>query len=298
MTQIEISSPGKKWLQGVGSSLGYVTRLTRASNTNFYYAFLTLPKAERQAIIAVYAFCRTVDDAVDEAHDAREAEARLAWWRSELSSAFAGHASHPVALEAARAADRFELPPQLFEQVIQGVAFDLAPRRFETWEELARYCDLVAGAVGRLCVRIFGCREAWADDYAGALGHALQLTNILRDLGADGRAGRFYLPQDELRACGLSEAEILDPRHTRRAEYLGLQARRADQFYAQAARLAANAPRALCAAEVMRVIYTELLRRVERLAFPVETSVRVARLTKLSLAARTWWRCRITSGTR
>jgi phytoene synthase len=276
-----------------------VERLTRASGTSFYYAFLVLPKPRREAIFAVYAFCRAVDSAVDEAESREQACTCLDQWREELDRAFAARAEHPLAIRVGEVAAEFALPRKLFEEVVEGVSYDLEPRRFQTWDELRRYCDLVAGAVGRLCVRVFGHREPWADRYAEELGLALQITNILRDIGPDARLGRFYLPQEDLERWRLSEEDIVggDPR---RLELLHAEAERARAHYRQAAELARHGGRELTAARIMGSIYRRLLERVERAGFPTaETVVRVPRLEKAALALGTLmvgpWRTSIDS---
>lgn len=280
-------------VERAGGPLGYVRRLARASGTNFYYAFLTLPKARREAIVAVYAFCHSVDDAVDEARDPQQAAAALAQWRRDLAAAFAGHETEPVTQQAAAAATRFRLPRRFFEQVIAGVEMDLTPRRFANATELAGYCDLVAGAVGRLCVRIFGLETAEADAYAAELGAALQLTNILRDIGPDARRGRFYLPQDALRAAGLDEAEVVSGTGAKRRLFLSDQAERARQLFAQAEGRERQFPRTACAAAVMRAIYHQLLERIVAANFPVDRVVRVPRPIKAALAAKVWLQTRL-----
>lgn len=276
-----------------GGALGYVHRLTRASNTNFYYAFLTMPRARREAIVSVYAFCRIVDDAADEASHPDQAAESLLWWRAELTRAFAGTATHPVAIQSAIAARAFELPQRLFEEVLDGVEMDLSPRRFATWEELAGYCDLVAGAVGRLCVRIFGRSDAIADRYAKELGHGLQLTNILRDLGPDAQRGRFYPPTKELEQFALNEQEAVFGASAARREFLAFQAARARQLLDNAGGLIAHDLKPYCAAEVMRAIYGNLLTRVQAAGFPANRIQRVPRPIKAALALRVWMRAHL-----
>jgi phytoene synthase len=277
-----------------------VERLTRASGTSFYYAFLVLPRPRREAIFAVYAFCRAVDSAVDEAESRERACACLDHWREELDRAFSERAEHPLAIRVGEVAREFALPKKLFDEVVEGVSHDLEPKRFETWDELKHYCDLVAGAVGRLCVRIFGHREPWADRYAGELGLALQITNILRDLGPDARIGRFYLPQEDLERWGLTEEDVLggDPRRLR---LLHAEAERARAHYQRAAELAQLGGRELTAARIMGAIYRRLLERVERAGFPTgEPVVRVPRLEKAALACGALlagpWRTSVDSG--
>lgn len=267
-------------------SLNFIRRLARRANSSFYFAFLTLPRRQREGILAVYAFCRAADNAVDEAENKEAARRELSTWREELDRAYRGTATHPIAARVGAAARSFSLPRELFEQVLDGVAMDIEPRRYATWEDLALYCDRVAGAVGRLCVRVFGCAGEEADQYAAELGAAFQLTNILRDLGADAGLGRFYLPQADLLRFGVSEIQVLG-RGPERLPLLRFEAGRARAYFEAAAR---RAPRPeLCAAQAMAAIYKNLLGRVERAGFPAwGEPVRVPRAVKLYLAARAW----------
>ncbi|MCU0255084.1 MAG: squalene/phytoene synthase family protein [Acidobacteria bacterium] len=273
--------------------LEHVRQFTRAAKSNFYYAFLTLPPAQRDGIVAVYAFCRAADNAVDDAPDRASAERELSFWREELGRAFEGNATHPVAVRAGEAAREFGLGRGLFDEVLDGVGWDIAPRRFARFEELASYCDLVAGAVGRLTVRILGHREPEADEYARQLGLAMQLTNILRDLGPDAAAGRFYLPQEDLERFRLDEAGVLggDPR---RIELLRFEAGRARACFEAARSYGRRWPRDLCAAEAMAAIYRRLLDRVEGAGFPPgPRRIELPRPLKAWLAARAFLRGRL-----
>jgi len=275
------------------SPLDHVRQFTRAAKSNFYYAFLTLPRDQRDGIVAVYAFCRAADNAVDDAPDPASAERELAFWRAELERAFAGRATHPVAVRAGEAAREFGLERRLFEEVLDGVGWDITPRRFARFDELARYCDLVAGAVGRLSVRVFGHREPEADEYARQLGLALQLTNILRDLGPDAAAGRFYLPQDDLARFDLDEAGVVGSA-PRRLELLRFEAARARECFDSASDFGRRWPRDLCAAEAMAAIYRRLLERVERAGFPAgPRRVELPRPLKAWIAARAFLRSRM-----
>lgn len=273
----------------------YVRRVTRSSGTSFYYAFLTLPRPRREAIFAVYAFCKAVDSAVDDAPDIDSARSELDHWRGQLEAAFTGGARDPIAVEISRVSETFRLPRKLFEEVIAGVALDLEPLRFETWDQLGGYCDLVAGAVGQLCVRIFGHDEPWADDYAIKLGRALQLTNILRDLGPDAQRGRFYLPLEDVRRFGLDESAVLEnARGEQRLALLGFEAERARRYFDAARQAGRRGGRDFCAAEVMGAVYRRLLDRIVASGFPATGPiVRVPRAEKLALAATTWLRVRV-----
>ena len=267
-----------------------------ARKTSFYYSFLVLPAAERQAIIAVWDFCRVVDDAVDEEGDAapglptgRDA---VAFWRGELSRVFDGGA--PQTAQARRLQPfiaRFDLPRQAFEDVIDGVAMDLDTMRYQTFADLFEYCRRVASAVGLICIRVFGCRSDQARDYALNLGVALQLTNILRDVKDDLTRGRVYLPLDDLRACGctvedLERGVVTEPVRALMAFECG----RARDFYRQAEALVPPGDRKrLAAAEIMRAVYFETLRRIERNDYDVFTTrTRVPRPRQALIALRQW----------
>jgi len=261
--------------------------------TSFYYSFLVLPARQRRAIVAVWDFCRAVDDAVDEGDDAPVSGAdALALWRSELAAVYGEgepRTSQGRALKPAAAA--FELPRQLFEDVIDGVAMDLEKTRYATFDDLVEYCRRVASAVGLICVRIFGCRHPGADDYAFNLGVALQLTNILRDIKVDLERGRVYLPLADLSAHGctvadLSAGVVTEPLR----RLLAFECQRARDFYQRA--IAARPPEdrsRLIAAEIMRAVYFEILKRIERRDYDVfSTPPRVTRPQQAAIALRQW----------
>ena len=184
-------------------------KLTKASGSNFYYAFLFLPKPKREAIYAVYAFCRLSDDLVDEAKAGGDPAAALTRWRKELDGYFRDSVGHPVIVAAGQAARRFNIPKTHFEELLNGMEMDLTRARYATFEELYSYCYRVASVVGLICIEIFGYRNPKTREYAERLGIAFQLTNILRDLAVDAERGRIYLPQDELRRIGYSEEDLL-----------------------------------------------------------------------------------------
>jgi phytoene synthase len=271
--------------------------------TSFYYSFLVLPAGQRRAIMAVYDFCRAVDDSVDLAADPERARIGLAGWRTEVDRLFDGAA--PLTAEGIRlqpfvAACR--LPREPFDALIDGVGMDLSPRRYATFAELECYCHRVASSVGLLSAAVFDCRDPGAVGYARDLGVALQLTNILRDVAGDGRSGRCYLPLEDLERFGCSEAdihlEIARPgrgvQSSRVRSVLEHHAGRARVFFSRAERAlpSQDAPR-FVAAEIMRAIYRELLRRIEAADFDVFTRViRVPRPTQARLALNTWWNLR------
>ena len=266
-----------------------------ARKTSFYYSFLVLPPEQRRAIIAVWDFCRAVDDAVDEeaaVAGAPTGRAAVAFWREELARAFDGREpATDVARRLQPLVAAFDLPRQAFEDVIDGVAMDLDTMRYETFDDLLQYCRRVASAVGLICIRVFGCRDERACAYALDLGVALQLTNILRDVKDDYARGRVYLPLADLRACGctvddLSAGVASEP--VRRV--VAFECRRAHDFYARARRALPDADRQrLVAAEIMRAVYFETLRRIERSGHDVFTArARVPKPIQAFIALRQW----------
>ncbi len=264
-------------------------------DTNFFYSFAVLPADRRDAIVAVWDFFRAVDDAVDEMGEGGgpgAAEARLAAWRREVAACFEGGSpATPQGAALVAHVRRFGLPRQGFEDVVDGVAMDLAQSRWRTFEELHQYCLRVASAVGLVCIEIFGYRNAGCRQYAIDLGVALQLTNILRDLGKDFRAGRLYLPQTDLDRHGVSEAEIAAGLPTPGLQaLLADHARRAHEYFDRAEReLPPEDRRSLLAARIMAAIYRTLLRRIEQSGFAVfGEPVRLPRWRKALIALRLW----------
>lgn len=236
-------------------------RITRASGSSFAHAFRLLPEDRRRGLEALYAWCRVIDDAADEGADPATA---LSGWRDELGRALGGRATRPVTSALADTVSRFGIPARHLDEILTGVEMDLTRRRYETFEELDRYCYHVAGAVGLATIHILGCRDERSRAYAEALGVALQLTNILRDLPEDAERGRVYLPLEDLRRFGYGERELLT--HTRNSAFLRLVAfecERAEEFYQRARKSVARADRrALAPAEAMRLVYQRLLRRI------------------------------------
>jgi 15-cis-phytoene synthase len=187
----------------------YCQRLAARSGSSFYYSFLFLPPPRRRAITALYAFCREVDDVVDETTDPAVARAKLAWWRLEIGAAFSGAPQHPVARALQPVVASFGLPEAHFQSVIDGMTMDLERNRYLGFADLEIYCHRVAGVVGLLSAEIFGYVNPATRRYARDLGIAFQLTNIIRDVGEDARRGRIYLPQDELDPHGVTAAAML-----------------------------------------------------------------------------------------
>lgn len=277
-----------------------------ARDTNFYYSFLVLPADKRRAIVAVWDFCRAVDDAVDDAAgegEVREATARqeVARWRHELACAFgAGPPMTAQGRALVPLVERFRLPRSPFEALIEGVEMDLAERRYETFADLYEYCIRVASAVGLICIEIFGYRDPRAREYATELGVALQLTNILRDVPGDLAQGRVYIPQEDLRQYGCTEEDLRQEAARRGSgvqspavkALLRRQGERAREYYDRAARsLPRRDARSLVAAEIMSAIYRDILQVIERRDYDVFTEVvRIPRSRRAAIAAMTWAR--------
>jgi len=272
-----------------------------ARDTSFYYSFLVLPAEKRRGIIAVWDFCRAVDDAVDNQPEPARAAEELARWRKELAVCFdGGPPSTPQGARLQPFIERFHLPRDPFGDLIDGVEMDLGSRRYRTYEDLHQYCLRVASAVGLISIEVFGYRNVRVRDYAVDLGVALQLTNILRDVAVDLAAGRVYLPLEDLERFGCTEDDLraeaarAEPgigaeRVRRLLEY---QASRARSYYARArAALPADELRRLVAAEIMAAIYSAILARIERAGYDVFSQVvRVPRPERAWIAARTWTR--------
>jgi phytoene synthase len=277
-----------------------------ARNTSFYYAFLVLPPEKRRAILAVFDFCRAVDDSVDLARTASDAAAAIARWRRELVLIF--DAGTPVSREGRAikdAASRFALERTHFEALVDGVEMDVHPRQYRTFAELEQYCHRVASAVGLMSIPIFGYRDPAVPDYARDLGVALQLTNILRDVAADYRRGRVYLPLEDLERFGCTVDRIGQAVANASAplsdealrQVLAHQAARARLFFSRAVRVlpAQDAP-AMLPAEIMRAIYWDLLKRIEAAGCDVfRNRLRVPRPARAWIAVRTWWKVRSTT---
>ena len=277
----------------------YVQDKTAKSGSSFYYAFLFLPPARRAAITAFYAFCREVDDVVDETTDAGVAAAKLAWWRTEVASAFAGQPSHPVTKALMPHRSAFSIEAGHLLAVIDGCQIDLEQTRFLDFPGLARYCHLVAGVVGEVAANIFGRSTDATVQYAHRLGLAMQLTNIIRDVGDDARRGRIYLPVSELQRFDVKASELL----LRAAPYgygdrftalMRFQAERAHQTYDEAMALLPEVDRlAQKPGLMMANIYRSLLREIEAGGFQVlHQRTSLTPLRKLWIAMRTHWQGR------
>jgi 15-cis-phytoene synthase len=269
----------------------YCEEKAARSGSSFYYSFLFLPHDKRRAIVALYAFCREVDDVVDECSDPGVASAKLAWWRGEIGSAFGGEPQHPVSRALAPAVARFKLPLAQFHEIIDGMEMDLAQNRYPDFESLRLYCHRVAGVVGLLSAEIFGYRDRGTLDYAHELGLAFQLTNVVRDVGEDARRGRIYLPIDELERFGTTPTDILQRRKTDGfVELMKFQIARARDCYVRAFELLPPADRtSQRPGLMMAAIYRTLLDEIERDGCQVLTQrVSLTPLRKFWIASKAW----------
>ncbi|MCL2876191.1 MAG: presqualene diphosphate synthase HpnD [Betaproteobacteria bacterium] len=262
-----------------------------ASGSSFYYSFMFLDPARRQAITALYAFCREVDDVVDECRDPVPAHTKLDWWRQEIDRVFDGVPTHPVGLALQEICAPFRLVREHLHEIIDGMAMDLQNRRYADFPALQDYCYHVASTVGLLSVTIFGASNPQTFDYARDLGIAFQLINIIRDVGEDARRGRIYLPTDELQRFGVLEDNILAARTSDNFQNLmAFQAERANAYYEQAlAKLPAVDRKNQRPGLVMAAIYSALLRKIVRDGFPVlDRRISLTPLRKVWLAGLTW----------
>lgn len=277
----------------------YVQNKAASSGSSFYYAFLFLPPQRRAAITAFYAFCREVDDVVDEVSDPSVAANKLAWWRKEVNSAFAGSPSHPVMRALLPHTQAFDIRPEHLQAVIDGCEMDLTQSRYLDYPALQRYCHLVAGVVGEVAAGIFGRTLDGTTQYAHQLGQAMQLTNIIRDVGDDARRGRIYLPVSDLQRFDVKAHELL----LRKAPWgysdrfqalMQFQAERAHAAFDSALTLLPEADRAAQKPGLMMAnIYRTLLREIEAGGFQVlHQRVSLTPLRKLWIAMRTNWRGR------
>ena len=273
----------------------YVQDKAAASGSSFYYAFLFLPPPRRAAITAFYAFCREVDDVADEVTDTGVAAAKLAWWRAEVATSFGGAPTHPVMRALMPHTVAYGIEARHLLAVIEGCQMDLDQSRYLDFPGLARYCDLVAGVVGEVAANIFGRSAASTLAYAHGLGLAMQLTNIIRDVGDDARRGRIYLPLDELKQFEVKPAELLERRYSERfTALMTYQAARAHRCYDEAMAQLADADRVPQKPGLMMAnIYRSLLREIESDGFQVlHQRMSLTPIRKLWIAMRTNWRGR------
>jgi phytoene synthase len=261
------------------------------SGSSFYYSFLFLPPERRRAITALYAFCREVDDVVDETSDPGVARVKLDWWAGEVERLYGGAPQHPVTLALSAHIGSYDITRSRLIEVIDGMRMDLEQNRYLDYTGLRLYCRRAAGVVGEMASGIFGRTDPQTLRYADTLGLAFQLTNIIRDVGEDARKGRIYLPIEDLQRFGLTAADILSTRHSPKfVELMRFQAARARDCYREAyALLPESDRRSQRPGLIMSAIYSTLLDEIERDGFLVlDRRTSLTPIRKLLLAWRTW----------
>jgi phytoene synthase len=271
-------------------ALAYCRDITRQQAKNFYYAFLFLPRAKREAIYAVYAFCRYCDDIADGNQALATQQALLQAWREELERCYTGSPHHPITHALQRVIAAYPIPKPYFEELIRGVEMDLTIRRYATFSDLELYCYRVASVVGLMCIEIFGYAHPGVQGYARHLGMALQLTNIMRDVKEDAERGRIYVPLEDLQAFRCPETALLQYQYT--AEFVALmqfQGRRALEYYRKAdACLLPGDKASLLTPEIMAGIYRATLRKIVRRRYNVfQGRTSLTTVHKVGIALRT-----------
>lgn len=260
------------------------------SGSSFYYSFLFLPFEQRRAITALYAFCREVDDIVDECSDAQIAQIKLQWWRDSMKKTVEGEPQHPIQHALVKPIGDYDLPLSLFLDIIDGMEMDLKQQRYENFEQLRGYCYRAASAVGLLAARIFGFHDQGVLDYADKLGMAFQLTNILRDVSEDAQRQRIYIPLDELKEFGVSEQDLKGKVTTKAMQQLfEHQYQRAENYYQQAFDALPKQDRyAQRCGVIMAAIYHQVLTNIKNNDYRVmEQRISLSPIKKLWLAWRT-----------
>lgn len=275
----------------LATAYDHCARIVRSSGSSFAAAFWMLPAERRRALHAVYAFCRLADDIADDPEVREDRNLLIARWRDELSAAYLGKSEHPVGIALGDAVHRFRLPQEIFFELLHGVESDLRGETIERFEDLRLYCYRVASTVGLLVVRLLGCRSPGAYAYAETLGIAVQLTNVLRDVGADASDGRIYLPREDLERFGVTKESVLarEPSEELRL-LLAFEAERARIHFERATQLLpAEDRRRLRAAQAMGAIYRTLLGELHRRGFPcLEAPIRLSKPRRLAIAAGAW----------
>jgi phytoene synthase len=274
----------------------FCTSYTKQSGSNFYYSFLFLPRARREAMYTIYAFCKMVDSAVDEPPTGSNPLEEVAKWRKEVSATYQGHPTHPVTISLALHLRMFDIPESLLQELITGVEMDLTINRFATFSDLYQYCYRVASVVGLICLKIFQTRSSAAEEYAVNLGLAFQLTNILRDLKGDAEQNRIYLPLEDLQRFGYSEEALLHQQPSSAlVELMKFECERAHTYYQKAQEilqtLSPSDQKSLVVAEIMRGVYSRILQKIEdRNDLVFGPRIRVAPMQRLAIAGNIWIR--------
>lgn len=276
--------------------LGARGKLARATASNFYYSFLLLPRAERRAIKDVYAFCRLLDDVVDEDPTGRNPHAELEYWRGEVEAIYQSCPTSEFGEQLLVSVDEFDLPKQPFLDLIDGMEMDLKWHSYQTFADLREYCYRAASTVGLICIEIFGYESARTREYAVNLGLALQLTNILRDLKEDVARGRIYIPVEDLERFGYSERELRANLYNAPfIELMKYEHSRASSYFQKAASSLPEQDRpSMFAAEIMGAIYKELLDQLPLVQFNVfRNHLAVSKSRRLKIALSIWFKSRL-----
>jgi 15-cis-phytoene synthase len=274
--------------------LQYCKQKAAQSGSSFTVSFIFLPKTQREAMIALYAFCREVDDVVDECSDFEVAQIKLNWWRSEVANLYAGMPQHPVTKALQPVVLLYNLAQEHFLEIIDGMEMDLKFNRYEDFKQLQLYCYRVASVVGLLSAQIFGFKNRKTLKYAHDLGMAFQLTNIIRDVGEDARRGRIYLPLDELKKAKVTEDDILQSRETPQVkELIEYQIERAESYYDKALRaLPTEDAKQQRTGLMMAAIYRTLLREIKADSAEkvLNFKTKIPPLRKFMLAMQTYFK--------
>lgn len=268
----------------------YCQQKAARSGSSFYYSFVFLPRDRREAIIALYAFCREVDDVVDECSDVAIAATKLQWWRNEINNLFAGRPQHPVTKALAPVVERFNLPQEHFLEVIDGMQMDLDYNSYPDFKTLSLYCHRVASMVGLMSIEIFGYEDRQTRKFAHELGMAFQLTNILRDVREDAERGRLYIPLDELASHGVGVADVLSLKPSSGfTQLMQAQSQRAREYYDRAFAYLPEVDRFnQRSGVIMAEIYRTLLDELDRDGYQVfNHRISLTPLRKLWIAWRT-----------
>ncbi len=269
---------------------------TKESGSNFYYSFLFLPRVRREAMYTIYAFCRMVDAAVDEPEPGTDPLKVIAQWRREVSATYQGHPTLPVTVSLGYHLQRFDIPEGLLQELITGVEMDLTINRYQTFSDLYPYCYRVASVVGLICLKIFQTTSPGAEDYAVNLGIAFQLTNMIRDFSRDAQDNRVYLPQEDFKRFGYTDERLFNQQPSPALmELMQFECARARSYYQKAQEILQSLPfsdqKSLVVAEIMRGVYSTILKKFEAQHYPVfGPRVRVSSFQRLTIATRIWLR--------
>ena len=278
-------------MQNTNNNASLSRKLTKQSNSNFYYSFFFLSSEKRKALYSIYAMCRSLDDVVDKAPSKVEASGNLLKWTLEIINMYKGNPSHPITMDLKPYIDKYSIPDKYFFELIKGVEMDLTKNRYNTFDELHKYCYRVASVVGLICAEVFGYKNATTLGYAVDLGIAMQITNILRDIKTDASNGRIYLPLEDLKKFGYTEEELLSSSYNEKfIELMKYEIDRARSYYKRASETLPKEDRkAVIAAEVMRAIYSNLLKRIEDANYDVySVQAQLSKPKKLFIAVTTW----------